>query len=419
MGTAQPVATVFAVCLVVGAAVLSPLAATAAAETKPVDQGPDEAADLPASPSSVDRLAVGTEATATPETDNTVTRIEIHANGSATWKLSVRTRLDSDADVEDYEAFQDRFRENRSRYLAPFRDRMRGVVDSAENATGREMAAGNFSVSTRIQEVPRQWGVVTYTFRWDGFAATDGESLVAGDVFQGEYFLAENDTLTFEAPPEYGVEAASPPPDEETERAVTWVGQTSFDDERPRATFEPAPESTDEPATDGPTTGGAADDGDAEGSSSSLPLYLLAAVLVAGVAVAGYRLLGGGSESGDADESGGETSDDSGGSSLPPAADADHADADADGATGAAAASDTDPALLTDEDRVRRLLDRNGGRVRQAAIADEFDWSDSKTSRVVSTMADDGVVEKLRIGRENVIDLVEDADSGADAGPDE
>ena len=45
--------------------------------------------------------------------------------------------------------------------------------------------------------------------------------------------------------------------------------------------------------------------------------------------------------------------------------------------------------------------------MKQAAIADEFDWSPSKTSRVVGDMVDDSTVEKLQIGRENVIDLAD------------
>jgi Uncharacterized membrane-associated protein/domain len=60
---------------------------------------------------------------------------------------------------------------------------------------------------------------------------------------------------------------------------------------------------------------------------------------------------------------------------------------------------------LTDEERVRELLELNGGRIRQADIAAEFDWSDSKTSRVVGRMADDGSVEKLQLGRENLVAL--------------
>jgi len=49
--------------------------------------------------------------------------------------------------------------------------------------------------------------------------------------------------------------------------------------------------------------------------------------------------------------------------------------------------------------------------MRQTAIADWLDWSDSKASRVLSDMAEQGTVEKLRIGRGNVIDL-RDSDDG-------
>jgi len=63
------------------------------------------------------------------------------------------------------------------------------------------------------------------------------------------------------------------------------------------------------------------------------------------------------------------------------------------------------PELLTDEDRVRHLLDRSGGRMRQSAIVEETGWSKAKVSRLLSTMDDDGAIEKLSLGRENVISL--------------
>ncbi|WP_394357381.1 helix-turn-helix transcriptional regulator [Halorubrum alkaliphilum] len=54
-----------------------------------------------------------------------------------------------------------------------------------------------------------------------------------------------------------------------------------------------------------------------------------------------------------------------------------------------------------------REFPQHRSRMRQSAIVEELDWSKSKTSRVLSRMADEGDVEKLRIGRENVIDLAE------------
>ncbi|CDK40607.1 uncharacterized protein BN903_57 [Halorubrum sp. AJ67] len=51
--------------------------------------------------------------------------------------------------------------------------------------------------------------------------------------------------------------------------------------------------------------------------------------------------------------------------------------------------------------------------MKQSDVVEELGWSKSKTSRVLSRMADAGGVEKLRIGRENVIDLA-DGDDAAD-----
>lgn len=71
--------------------------------------------------------------------------------------------------------------------------------------------------------------------------------------------------------------------------------------------------------------------------------------------------------------------------------------------------------LLSDEERVERLLENNGGRMRQATIVTETGWSDAKVSQLLSAMDDDERIKKLRIGRENLISLP-DHDSGVDAG---
>jgi uncharacterized membrane protein len=61
--------------------------------------------------------------------------------------------------------------------------------------------------------------------------------------------------------------------------------------------------------------------------------------------------------------------------------------------------------LLTDEQRVIQLLEENDGRMKQAAIVDETEWSKAKVSRLLSDMVDEGKIEKLSIGRENIIHL--------------
>ena len=59
--------------------------------------------------------------------------------------------------------------------------------------------------------------------------------------------------------------------------------------------------------------------------------------------------------------------------------------------------------VLTDEDRVLQLLRENGGWVYQGLIVEETSWSKSKVSRLLSRMADEGAVEKVSVGRQNVV----------------
>ncbi|MFB6269288.1 MAG: helix-turn-helix transcriptional regulator [Halobacterium sp.] len=336
-----------------------------------------------------------------PEVDNTVTTIEVAANGTATWTVAVRTRLSSDQEVSNYEAFQQEFRANTSQFLDPYRDRIRGVVSSAANATGREMTATDFSASTSIQELPRRWGVVTYEFTWHGFAATDGDRVLVGDVFQGGYYLAEDDLLELVTPPAYRVADVAPTPDARENGTLRWSGPLDFGDERPSVEYAPA---TTDAATSTTVSTTAPSQAASDGGFPWLAV-LLAAVVAMAAGLLFYRRRGGaGGGDGSGGDSGGATGAESGGGSGGGGA------AAAGSSTGAGAAPATATSgPVTDEERVRDLLAAEGGRVEQADIADALDWSASKTSRVVSRMADEGSVEKLRIGRKNVIELKEES----------
>jgi len=302
-----------------------------------------------------------------PAADNTITRIVVHENGSATWTLQIRTRLETDENESDYRAFQERFRENESRYLDDFRASITGIVGNARQVTDREMEATGFHAETSIQSIPRRWGVVTFEFRWDGFAATDGDALRVGDVFQGGLFIAEVDSLEIVAPDGYRIESADPAPDETGDGVVTWSGREDFADGRPQVVIAPT--------------------GTAGAGSPPWQAIAIGAALVglAAVAALGYRRFGG--------RSGGAAA------------------ASGDGGTGGGATAESnDEPLLADEDHVLRLLADRGGRMRQQAIAEELDWSRSKTSRVLGRMDDADQVGKLQLGRENVIALPEESD---------
>jgi len=307
-----------------------------------------------------------------PETDNTVTRIEVFENGSARWTVQIRTRLDTDRRVEEYGAFQSRFRNDTDQYLGPFRTRIRGVVANAESATGRQMGATEFTATTSVQEVPRRWGVVTYEFTWTNFAAREDGRVVVGDVFGGGFFIAADDALQVVAPDGYGIARTDPAPDSREDGVVTWNGREDFADGNPTVAFTPAA---------GQTGGDGALLGDLTGIAVA-GLVVVVLLGLVGAVLYGRRDGDTGGPDGTVEAAGG-----------PPASSA--------GGAGDGGGSQ----VLTDEERVVDLLEANGGRVRQAEIAESFDWSASKTSRVVGRMAEEGSVEKLQLGRENLVTL--------------
>ncbi len=330
------------------------------------------AAGAPTAPDAIDtspaQISNGLIAQSQPAPDTTITRIELAPDGTGVWELTFRTRLETDSDVAEYEQFQTAFRANESRYLTPFRDRMTGVVTAANDRNNRSMQATEFSANTSIQEVPRRWGVVTFRFQWTRFGAVDNGQLVVGDVFTGGFFIGDGDTLIITTPSEYTVRETAPAPDEQTDTTVEWTGPETYADSRPRVVMAPADSGLLRPA---------------------IGVGLVVLVIAGGLL---FRRLRGDSAQSATKSSPTDAADSQGGTSSAPET------------------VTPDPELLTDEDRVRQLLLDSGGRRKQSEIAEALDWSKSKTSRVLSKMADEGTIEKLRLGRENVIDLVNEED---------
>lgn len=68
---------------------------------------------------------------------------------------------------------------------------------------------------------------------------------------------------------------------------------------------------------------------------------------------------------------------------------------------------------VSELDRIKQIDDTVSGRLPQQEIVEQTDWSEAKVSRVVSRLAEDGQLEKIRIGRQNFIQInAEDSTRG-------
>ncbi len=350
------------------------------------------------------------------EADRTVITIRLLENGTAAWSIEYFVALETREDERAWEDLENDVEANTSDYLTRFSDRIDSTVATAENETERTMSAGNYGVETRTEP---QFGVLEYTFLWRGFAVVDGEEISAGDAIDG--FLLDSDTrMVMQWPESYTATGVEPTADTDRDNAVVWRGsETEFVGGEPRVVVSAASDATTQPADPGTTaTGGGTTAG--EGTSpnagtagptdeggSDLPVALLGGLLALLVVVAlslyGYRQregpltdAGGGTDGGD----GGDGGDDGG------------ADAGAGGvaAAGAGAGGDGEEAvpdeeLLSNEERVLKLVRENGGRMKQQEVVDELGWTEAKTSQVVRGLREENELEGFRLGRENVLKL--------------
>ncbi|MFB6132886.1 MAG: helix-turn-helix transcriptional regulator [Halanaeroarchaeum sp.] len=349
-----------------------------------------------------------------PPTSDTRIHISVHDDGDARWRVTVRIPLENETDARAFEKLRSAFVDGdaeKSLSIDPFR----AAVERVSDRTDQSMQLTDVERTTAVRTVNgTAVGHLTLSFTWTNFAVTDEERIKVGTAFAGEWFgdLGPDQTLLIEPPEGYQVHTVDPSPVIEA-GVLKWDGPQSFGQGQPVVTFTPAPP--------GPLP-------------FAIPLTATVALIVGAIlgalVLVGWRrewLTAGSSPADGRDEAGqsahdsrsrdtvvdaGEERTTAGETGAPATAERPGNGAgttDSPGETtdaaGAPDASEPDPELLSDEERVERLLRENGGRMKQARIVEETRWSNAKVSQLLSAMAEEGRVEKLRLGRENLISL--------------
>jgi len=377
--------------------------------------------------SSATVAATGTSAAglAQPEGfDQTTFEITVTENGSARWAIKHHQRLGNESERETFEAFAQNFENNETQLYRNFVSGAEALVATGRNVTGRPMEAIAFdrTAYTNVTANFEDRGTIALQFTWTHFGRTDGGRVVVGDVFGENFYIGQDQAIVFVRGQGLQFEDARPTPTSRTDpdsladsQSVTWEGERTFAQQRPYVVVGPrqtvtaagdtagdvstSPSRTDtsngtatgpqQRSTTGPATSPTTEP---LGSGTSNPMVWLVGVVIVVLGVSSaiaYRtgsISLPGSETGSVGEPTEQPSASSTGSSQ----------------------SQTpipDEELLSDDDRVVKLLEDNGGRMKQVNIVEETDWSKSKVSMLLSDMEDDGEISKLRVGRENIISL--------------
>lgn len=305
--------------------------------------------------------------------DNVLLRTAIRPDGTGEWRVEYRIRLDDENTTEAFREHQDDIQANPERYIEAFGTDIRATVRTAENATGRTMSVSDVTVAATTDRLPQQYGVITYTFEWHGFATTNETTIDSGDALEG-MFLDRETTFIVTWPDPYHRVSVLPEPTEDRENGVVWEGPLHFASDRPRLLVS----TEGEPPANGGDGTDPGDGGGLAGGGSNALLLLAGGLIVVLVAVG----------------------------TLAWAIRREALDLPAWLPLG----TETDPAiqgaeLMSNEEQVETLLEDNGGRLKQQEVAERLGWTDAKTSKVVRQMREDEAIETFRIGRENVVVL--------------
>ncbi|WP_135826093.1 helix-turn-helix transcriptional regulator [Halorussus ruber] len=347
--------------------------------------------------------------------DSVEFHITVYENGTAEWTFTYQRTLNNETERQQFQRFADEFNNNSTAMWSEFKGQARRLASAGQNTTGRTMKAQNFKKRAYVGGlVNDNRGIVKMSFQWTGFTYSQDETIIIGDVFEGGLYVGPNQSLVVHSGPGLQFKSADPMEPAKASgdslaasESLTWQGEHDFIDQRPRVKFDPVPGTTTTTTTTTTNESGSGENGNqtetpkgATGPSSGdgwspLMMFIGAVVVLLGLAAAfAWRQGDFGSFANEGDNPGGDDGAGGGGAAA----------TSNDGAT-KNEPSVSDEELLTDEARVKKLLDENGGRMKQVNIVEETGWSKSKVSMLLSEMEEDGDISKLRVGRENIISL--------------
>lgn len=286
-----------------------------------------------------------------------VYEIEIDENGSARWIIERKTLLETEYDEATFNYYSS------LDYHYELSSNISELVKKARLKTGRwNMTYEPLTTTSSVfRSATVTYGVVTYQYDWLEFTnlVPDQERIEIGDVFVDGIFLFGNGELAMEYPLGYVVADSFPIPDEtrDSDRTIIWCELESFSVEEPRIVLRK------------------------KGFMDVLNEYMLLVVgviVVGGAGFSGFWLL--------RRRKKGETE---------PIVQAPRPDLE----------------IEDDEDRVIRLLKASHGSLFQSTITDQFGFSKTKTSLLLTAMEKKGIVKRQKKGREKLVTLIEKTNS--------
>ena len=150
--------------------------------------------------------------------------LTLYKDGSALWRITQILDINATSDS-----------------LWSFQKRILLLINSAQNATGREMAMDLNRISITLHFSPEtSTKKIEYQFYWINFSQLSNRKIIVGDVFSVKNFFSEmlygDGSLYVEYPSDYEVKEASPKPDELiiSLHTLKWISAQAFCEGKPK-----------------------------------------------------------------------------------------------------------------------------------------------------------------------------------------
>lgn len=356
-----------------------------------------------------------------------IIQVDVNKSGDATWIMEKFIPL-SKSDITEWENAV-KTGQNMSKYrnIPEYEHIIKSFQDHALNFSNRSMEVEDYNISYDTRKTLSEgFGIIRYTFNWKNFSYNDSENIYIGDAFPGGVLvLSPDNPLIIRIPDGYNVTNVTPGYNNKNENFLIWDGTlySNFSDGEPFIILTPKNTTN--------VTGAGSQGQNGYLSKNRTILIIVIILLSVMVLVAFIRLW--------KKKRDGKVSAANMVSQVPKemlnelseipevwtkivqSIQNEFGNESIEELEKAAREQKLknigiDPGIplselakenLADEEMISQFLLRSGGQAYQSDIVEHSGLSKSKISMVLSKMKDDGLIIKIRKGKENLIRLVQ------------
>lgn len=153
-----------------------------------------------------------------------IVTINISSNGDALWTIEKYIHFTKESDFSEWMILD----QNMSKYrnIPEYEEIIRSFQNHSATFTNRSMEIGKISISYDTKRsISERLGIIKYSFKWKNFSYNESEKIIIGDAFPGDVLtLSPDSRLIIKIPEGYNVTNVTPAADRFERNLLIWEG---------------------------------------------------------------------------------------------------------------------------------------------------------------------------------------------------